>query len=160
MFVVLYGCETWSLTLREKRRLRVFENKVLRRISGPRSDEVTGDWRSCKPVSCSGRTLHHAVSKHEPHPRRSAQSPSPSGSEPCYFFRSFLHIFMTVVRGLVDESWGEGWGRFVCVFLEGNLCPDRHLPACTLGIQFSSRRGISASTSRGGFGQPRRTRIA
>src|SRR5215472_3935953 len=43
--VVLYGCETWSLTLREERRLRVFEDKVLRRIFGPRRDEVTGDWR-------------------------------------------------------------------------------------------------------------------
>ncbi len=39
--VVLYGCETWSLTLREKRRLKVFENRVLRRIFGPRRDEVT-----------------------------------------------------------------------------------------------------------------------
>jgi hypothetical protein len=45
MFLLLYGCETWSLTLREERRLRVFENKVLRRIFGPRRDEVTGDWR-------------------------------------------------------------------------------------------------------------------
>ena len=43
--VVLYGCETWSLTLREERKLRVFENMVLRRIFGPRRDEVTGDWR-------------------------------------------------------------------------------------------------------------------
>jgi len=43
--VVLYGCETWSLTLREERKLRVFENMVLRRISGPRMDEVTGKWR-------------------------------------------------------------------------------------------------------------------
>jgi hypothetical protein len=41
----LYGFETWSLTFREERRLRVFENKVLRRIFGPRRDEVTGDWR-------------------------------------------------------------------------------------------------------------------
>ena len=41
--VVLYECETWSLTLREERRLRVFENMVLRRIFGPRRDEVTGD---------------------------------------------------------------------------------------------------------------------
>ena len=40
--VVLYGCETWSLTLREERRLRVFENIVLRRIFGPTRDEVTG----------------------------------------------------------------------------------------------------------------------
>ena len=43
--VVLYGCETWSLTFREERKLKVFENKVLRRIFGPRRDEVTGDWR-------------------------------------------------------------------------------------------------------------------
>ena len=40
--VVLYGCETWSFTLREERRLRVFENMVLRRIFGSRKDEVTG----------------------------------------------------------------------------------------------------------------------
>ena len=43
--VVLYGWETWSLTLREERKLRVFENMVLRRIFGPRRDEVTGEWR-------------------------------------------------------------------------------------------------------------------
>jgi hypothetical protein len=43
--VVLYGCESWSLTLREENRLRVFENRVLRRIFGPRRDEVTGEWR-------------------------------------------------------------------------------------------------------------------
>ena len=43
--VVLYGCETWSLTLREERRLRVFENRVLWRIYGPKRDEVTGEWR-------------------------------------------------------------------------------------------------------------------
>jgi hypothetical protein len=38
-------CETWSLTLREEHRLRVFENRVLRRIFGPKRDEVTGEWR-------------------------------------------------------------------------------------------------------------------
>jgi hypothetical protein len=43
--VVLHECETWSLTLREEHRLRVFENKVLRRIFGPTRDEVTGSWR-------------------------------------------------------------------------------------------------------------------
>ena len=43
--VVLYVCETWSLTLREERRLRVFENRVLRRVFGLKSDEVTGEWR-------------------------------------------------------------------------------------------------------------------
>jgi hypothetical protein len=43
--VVLYGCETWSLTLRKENRLRVFENRVLRRIFGPKRDEVMGEWR-------------------------------------------------------------------------------------------------------------------
>jgi hypothetical protein len=43
--VVLYGCETWSLTLREEHRLGVFENRVLRRIFGPKRDEVKGEWR-------------------------------------------------------------------------------------------------------------------
>jgi hypothetical protein len=43
--VVLYGCETWSLTLREEHRLGVFEHRVLRRIFGPKKDEVTGEWR-------------------------------------------------------------------------------------------------------------------
>jgi hypothetical protein len=42
---VLYGCETWSMTLKEERRLRLFENRVLRRIFGPKRDEVTGEWR-------------------------------------------------------------------------------------------------------------------
>jgi hypothetical protein len=43
--VVLYGCETWPHTLREEYRLWVFENRVLRRIFGPKRDEVTGEWR-------------------------------------------------------------------------------------------------------------------
>ena len=43
--VILYGCETWSLTLREERRLRAFENRVLRRVFRPKRDEVTGEWK-------------------------------------------------------------------------------------------------------------------
>jgi hypothetical protein len=43
--IISYGCETWSLTLREERRLRVFENRLLRRTFGLKSDEVTGEWR-------------------------------------------------------------------------------------------------------------------
>jgi hypothetical protein len=45
LYVVLYECETWSLTLMEERRLRLFENMVLRRIFGPKRDEVIGEWR-------------------------------------------------------------------------------------------------------------------
>jgi len=43
--VVSYGCENWSLTFKEERWLRVFENRALRRILGPKRDEVTGEWR-------------------------------------------------------------------------------------------------------------------
>jgi hypothetical protein len=43
--VVLYGCETWSLTVKVEHKLRVFENRVLRRIFGPKRDGVTGGWR-------------------------------------------------------------------------------------------------------------------
>jgi hypothetical protein len=43
--VILYGCDTWSITLREEHRLRVFENRVRRRIFGPKSNEVTGEWK-------------------------------------------------------------------------------------------------------------------
>jgi hypothetical protein len=46
--VVLYGCETWSLALREAHRLGVFENRVMRRIFGPKKDEVIGEWRNMR----------------------------------------------------------------------------------------------------------------
>jgi hypothetical protein len=55
--VVLYGCETWSLKLREEHRLRVFENRVLRRIFGPKRDEVTEEWRKL-----DNEELHHLYS--------------------------------------------------------------------------------------------------
>jgi len=42
---VLYGCETWSLALRKERRLKMFQNRVLRRIFGPKRDKVTREWR-------------------------------------------------------------------------------------------------------------------
>ena len=60
--VVLYGCETWSLTLREKRRLRVFEKRVLRRVFGPNRDEVTGEWRKLHNEELSDLySLHNFV---------------------------------------------------------------------------------------------------
>ena len=46
MSVVLYGCETWAFTLKEERRLKVFQNRVLRRIFGPKTDEVTQEYRN------------------------------------------------------------------------------------------------------------------
>jgi hypothetical protein len=59
--VVLYGCETWSLTLREKHRLRVFENRVLRRIFGPKRDEVTGEWRKLNNELCDSYSLPRII---------------------------------------------------------------------------------------------------
>jgi hypothetical protein len=59
--VVLYGCETWSLTLMEKHRLGVFENKVLRRIFGSKRDEVTVEWRNCIMKSFVICTLHQVL---------------------------------------------------------------------------------------------------
>ena len=58
--VVLYGCETWSLTSREERRLRVFENMVLRRIFGPKRDEMKEEWRKLHNESfmiCTSRPI-------------------------------------------------------------------------------------------------------
>jgi hypothetical protein len=52
--VVLYGRETWSLTLREERRLRVFENRVLRRIFGSKRDALTGEWRKLQNEEMNG----------------------------------------------------------------------------------------------------------
>jgi hypothetical protein len=51
--VVLYGCETWSPTLREEHRLRVFENRVLRRIFGPKRDEVGGNYIMKSFITCT-----------------------------------------------------------------------------------------------------------
>ena len=55
--VVLYGCEAWSLTLREECRLRVFENWILRRIFGPKRDE-NGEWRRLQNRNCMTCTVH------------------------------------------------------------------------------------------------------
>jgi hypothetical protein len=62
---VLYECETWSLTLREERKLRVFENRVLRRLFGPKSDELTGEWRTLHNDELSDLTQYCAGGKIE-----------------------------------------------------------------------------------------------
>ena len=60
--VVVYGCETWSLTMMEEQRLRVFEHKVLRKIFGPKMDEVIGEWRGLYILvaSCSALTKYYS----------------------------------------------------------------------------------------------------
>ena len=58
--VVLYGCETWSLTLKAEHRLRVFENKILRKIFGAKKDEITGGWRKLHNAELHGLySLHN-----------------------------------------------------------------------------------------------------
>jgi hypothetical protein len=59
--LVLYGCETWSLTLREEHRVRVFENRVLRGIFGPNRDEVIGGWRKLYNEELHDLYLEHAI---------------------------------------------------------------------------------------------------
>jgi hypothetical protein len=59
--VALYGCGTWSLTLREERRLRVFENKVLRRTFWPKRDEVTGEWKILHNEELHNLYLSHTI---------------------------------------------------------------------------------------------------
>jgi hypothetical protein len=60
LLVVVHGCETWSLTLREEHRLRVFENRVLRRIFGPKSEE-DGLWRKCIMMNFTACILHQIL---------------------------------------------------------------------------------------------------
>jgi hypothetical protein len=60
--VVLYGCETWSLTLREEHKLRVFENRVLRRIFGPKRDGVMGGWIKLHNEELHNEELHNLYS--------------------------------------------------------------------------------------------------
>jgi hypothetical protein len=59
--VILYGCETWSLTLREERRLRVFKSRVLMRVFGPKRDEVTGEWRKLHNEELNDLSLPNIV---------------------------------------------------------------------------------------------------
>jgi len=59
--VVLYGCETWSLTLSEERRLRVFEHRVLKRIFGPKTDELTGQWRKLHVEELTDLYSSHSI---------------------------------------------------------------------------------------------------
>jgi hypothetical protein len=56
LHVALYGCKTWSLTVREEHNLRVFENRVLRRIFGPKKDRVTGEWRKPRRKETTRKT--------------------------------------------------------------------------------------------------------
>jgi hypothetical protein len=89
--VVLYGCETWSLTLREEHRLRVFENWALRKIFGPKRDEVTGEWRKLH-----NKELHDLYS-----------SPSIIRIIKSRRMRWAGHVVRTGRRGTLIDYWWE-----------------------------------------------------
>jgi hypothetical protein len=59
--VIVYRCDNWSLTLREERRLRVFENRMLRRMFGPKRDEVTGEWGTLHNEKLNGLYSSHNI---------------------------------------------------------------------------------------------------
>ena len=94
--VVLYECEAWSLTAREERKLRVFENMVLRRIFGPRRDEVTGEWRRLHNQELIGLYT-------SPNIVRVIKSRR---------MRSAWHVArMGLERGRIGSWWGYQWER-------------------------------------------------
>ncbi|PSN29675.1 hypothetical protein C0J52_27973 [Blattella germanica] len=62
--IILYGCETWTLTLREEKRLRVFENKVLKKIFGPKRDEETGEWKRLHNTDLKSRNIIRNIKSH------------------------------------------------------------------------------------------------
>jgi len=94
--VVFYGCETWSLTLREKRRLRVFENRVLRRIFGPKRDGITGEWRKLhneelNDLYCSPNIVRVIKSRKMRWAGHVARMGKMGGMRNIFFFQSFQH---------------------------------------------------------------------
>jgi hypothetical protein len=90
--VILYGCETWSLTLREEHGLRVFENRVLRRIFGSKGDEVTGNQRKL-----------HTEQLHKLH-----SSPNVIRTIKIRSMRWAGHVARMAIRGIQVGFW---WGR-------------------------------------------------
>jgi hypothetical protein len=93
--VVLYGCETWSLTLSEEQRLRVFENRVLRRIFGPKRDEATREWRR----------LHNEELNDLYSP------PNTIGIMKSRRMRWAGHVACMGTREVHTEFWLETWGK-------------------------------------------------
>jgi hypothetical protein len=89
--VVLYGCETWSLTFREKHRLRAFQNRVLRRIFGPKMDGVEGGWRKLR-----NEELHNLYCS--PHIIRMVKSKR---------MRWVGHVAFLARKGIYRGLWGE-----------------------------------------------------
>jgi hypothetical protein len=83
--VVLYGCETWSLTLREEHRLRVFDSRVLRRIFGRNWDDVTGDWRKLHNEEL--HNLYSCTQRHKISHRKRMQN-FPFHQSDCHLLKS------------------------------------------------------------------------
>jgi hypothetical protein len=99
--VVLYGCETWSLTLREEHRLRVFENRVLRRIFGPKRDEIAGG----REESMRMRFTEHVARMSEKRNAYSLLVGKPEGRRP--LGRSRRRWLDNIMMKLVEVGWGD-----------------------------------------------------
>ena len=97
LLLVLYGCETWSLTLREEHRLRMFENKVLRKLFGAKRDEITGDWRKLHNAE-----LHALYSSPNIIRNHKSRRLKWAGHEP------HMEQSRNTYRGLVRRSNGKG----------------------------------------------------
>ena len=111
---VLYGCETWSLTLREEMKLRVFENMVLRRVFGPRRDEVTGQWRRLHNEELNsqqcGRGLKFQTKQQIGEKQPNVPYILESNPHPFYSFRGLKNqMRIRIVCGLDSRSWAGFW---------------------------------------------------
>jgi hypothetical protein len=110
--VVLYGCESWSLTLREEFRLRVFENKVLRRIFGSKRDEVTGEWRKLHNeefyVLYSSPNIIQVITSRS---LRLAGHIACMGRGEAYTRRRSLRRPRILLKWISDVEWGHGLDR-------------------------------------------------
>jgi hypothetical protein len=123
----LYGCETWSLTLKEESRLRVFENRVLRKVFGPRRDEVTGDWRKLHTEELNGlyslpnivrvvksrrmRWVGHVARMGEGRAVHRVLVGRPEGKRPLGRPRRRWKIILGWIFGRWERGVGTGWSR-------------------------------------------------
>jgi hypothetical protein len=112
--VVLYGCETWYLTSREEHIMRVFENCVLRRIFGPKRDEVTGEWRNLQ-----NEELHNLYSS--PNITRKAKSNKMRWMGHMARMRQDIKVYKVLVgkpegKRPLGRPWRrwEGWNQNRC----------------------------------------------
>jgi len=111
--VVLYGCETWTLSLREGHRLRVFENRVLREISGSGREGVTGEWRKLHNEELNGLYCWpNVATKMTSRTMRWAGCVAPSGEVTCTYWWGNMHLLV---------RYHAPSGEVTCTYWGGNM---------------------------------------